>query len=282
MNKPLPWFRAYTEMVDDEKLRLLAFEDRWHFVALMCCKGMGLLDAGDDLLMLRRKLAVKLGLAMRELETMADRLEEVGLIDAATFQPVAWEDRQFQSDSSTPRVKAYRERMKRSGNVSETAQDTDTDTDTETKKKQKPSAQPSASRFGDWWAVYPKKIGKKPAEQKWRSRGLDVFADALVADVLNRIANDDGWQRGYVPDPCTYLNQDRWGDDLRAAPVARAGLALAAPSKTLNGMKSLQGMKNGNGLVHERDHRRADEAHVLELGPDTCLRLGADHGGYVD
>jgi len=157
-----------------------------------------------------------------------------------------------------------------------------TPTPTLQKQEQKLSAQPSASRFGDWWAVYPKRVGRKPAEQKWRSRGLDVFADALVADVINRIANDDGWQRGYIPDPCTYLNQDRWGDDIRTAPVARAGPALTAPSKTLTGMKSLQGMKNGNGLVHERDHRRSDKADVLELGPDTCLRLGADHGGYVD
>lgn len=129
----LPWFRLYTEMVDDEKIRLLAFEDRWHYVALLCCKGSGLLDAGDTEAMLRRKLCVKLGLALRELEAMADRLAELGLIDAATFQPVSWESRQFKSDSSNARVKAFRERQakKQAGNVSVTAQDTDTDLDTE-------------------------------------------------------------------------------------------------------------------------------------------------------
>lgn len=39
----MPRFRAYTEMVDDEKLRLLAFEDRWHYVALLCLKGQGVI-----------------------------------------------------------------------------------------------------------------------------------------------------------------------------------------------------------------------------------------------
>ena len=79
------WFRMYSEAVDDEKLRLLAFEDRWHFVAILCCKAQGLLD-GDDTLR-RRKVAVKLGLAARELDEVARRLEEVGLIDAETLNP---------------------------------------------------------------------------------------------------------------------------------------------------------------------------------------------------
>ncbi|EKU29717.1 hypothetical protein C660_12539 [Alcaligenes sp. HPC1271] len=53
----MPWFRAYTEMVDDEKLRLLAFEDRWHYVALLCLKGQGVLDSEDTLML--RKVAVE-------------------------------------------------------------------------------------------------------------------------------------------------------------------------------------------------------------------------------
>lgn len=141
-----PWFRLYTEIMDDEKIRLLAFEDRWHYVAILCCKNSGLIDAGDSNAMLMRKLGVKLGLASRELEAALLRLEEVGLIDAHTAQPTAWDNRQFLSDSSTSRVKAYRERKKRSGNVSVTAQDTDTDTDTdqEEEKKQKTIRAPSA------------------------------------------------------------------------------------------------------------------------------------------
>ena len=137
-----PWFRLYTETVDDEKLRLLAFEDRWHFIALLCLKGQGLLDEGGPLLM--RKVAVKLGLDTRALEEVARRLSEVGLIDQNTLQPLAWDKRQMKSDSSAERVKAFRERKKQANksnekapktggngycNVTVTAQDTDTDTD---------------------------------------------------------------------------------------------------------------------------------------------------------
>lgn len=97
-----PWFRLYSEMVDDEKLRLLAFEDRWHYVAILCCKNSGLLDAGDSQAMLMRKLGVKLGLAARDLEAALMRLDEVGLIDATTGQPSSWEKRQYLPNKGMP------------------------------------------------------------------------------------------------------------------------------------------------------------------------------------
>jgi len=127
-SRPLPWFRMYSEAIDDEKLRLLAFEDRWHFVALLCCKSKGLIDEPETELK-RRKIALKMGLAYLELDEVARRLSEVGLIDRKTLQPLAWDERQYQSDNSTERVRAYRERVKRQRNVSVTAQDTDTDTE---------------------------------------------------------------------------------------------------------------------------------------------------------
>lgn len=147
MSKGLPWLRLYAEAVDDEKLRLLAFEDRWHFVALLCCKCKRILDDEADPQMMRRKVAVKLGLQLRELDEVARRLSEVGLIDPETLSPVAWEKRQFGSDSSTERVRACRER-KRVENLKESvmkhdetlqkrssnALDTDTDTDEEKKE----------------------------------------------------------------------------------------------------------------------------------------------------
>lgn len=135
--KALPWFRMYHEALDDEKLRLLACEDRWHFVALLCCKAKGILDDGGSLL--RRKVSVKLGLSTNELDEVSRRLSEVGLINHLTLQPIAWDERQMQSDNSTERVKAFREKMKRYGNVSVTTQDKDTeeDIDKEVDKKKK-------------------------------------------------------------------------------------------------------------------------------------------------
>jgi len=137
--KKRQWFRLWSEMVDDEKLRLLAFEDRWHYVAILCCKAGGVLDAECEPQLWRRKMAVKLGVQLRELEEIARRLAEVDLIDRETLQPLNWASRQFESDYSTDRVRQYRERqkkqrvgdMKRPCNVSETPPETDTETDTD-------------------------------------------------------------------------------------------------------------------------------------------------------
>ena len=136
----LPWFRAYTRMVDDDKLRLLAFEDRWHYVALLCCKGQGLLDEHGPLM--RRKVAVKLGLDLPALDEVVRRLSEVGLISAKNLQPVSWDKLQFTSDhdpTKSERQRRFREknvtdmsrvtRPLRNGHVTRTDTDTDTDTD---------------------------------------------------------------------------------------------------------------------------------------------------------
>ena len=109
----LPWFRTYTRMVDDDKLKLLAFEDRWHFVALLCLKGEGLLDKGDAPALLMRKVAVKLGLDVRSLEEVARRLAEVGLIEQATLQPSKWATLQMRSDVDTTAADRKRRQRQR-------------------------------------------------------------------------------------------------------------------------------------------------------------------------
>jgi hypothetical protein len=140
----LQWFRLYHRIVDDEKLRLLAFEDRWHFVALCCLKADGLLDTPDDSLR-SRKIAVKLGVQVRELEEVGRRLQEVGLVDS-TLSPASWDELQFKSDQDATAARRQREKRNRDKGlkpVTETSRvtetnvtrlDTDTDTDTDEPK----------------------------------------------------------------------------------------------------------------------------------------------------
>jgi len=89
------WFRVHNDIIDDEKIRLIAFEDRWHYVALLALKSQGVLDDASPLR--TRKIAIKLGVQLAELDEIKRRLMEVGLIDA-DFQPVGWAKRQFLKD----------------------------------------------------------------------------------------------------------------------------------------------------------------------------------------
>jgi len=68
--------------------------------------------------------------------------------------------------------------------------------------------------FDLFWKVYPKKRKKKTSHEIWKRKKLDPVVDLLIADVKNRIENDSRWTSGYVPDPTTYLNQERWDDEL--------------------------------------------------------------------
>jgi hypothetical protein len=66
--------------------------------------------------------------------------------------------------------------------------------------------------FDRWWRKYPKKVARKPCRAKWRI--LKPDPDVLVKDVQTRLLHDDQWKKGFIPNPLTYLNQERWNDDI--------------------------------------------------------------------
>lgn len=211
----MQWFRLYHRIVDDEKLRLLAFEDRWHFVALCCLKGDGLLDEPDDSLR-QRKIAVKLGVQVRELEEIGRRLQEVGLIDES-LSPVAWDELQYRSDNSSERVKKYREKQKRNAskrvsNVSVTGQETDTDTDIEPKGSCETGVSPvRPSEIIEAWNITAADLGlprvvkltadrKRKLAARCKDSTLEEFQQALESIRRSKFlqgGNKEGWKANF-------------------------------------------------------------------------------------
>jgi hypothetical protein len=211
----MQWFRLYHRIIDDEKLRLLAFEDRWHFVALCCLKGDGLLDEPDDSLR-QRKIAVKLGVQVRELEEIGRRLQEVGLIDES-LSPVAWDELQYRSDNSSERVKKYREKQKRNAskrvsNVSVTVQDTDTDTDIEPKGSCETGVSPvRPSEIIEAWNITAADLGlprvvkltadrKRKLAARCKDSTLEEFQQALESIRRSKFlqgGNKEGWKANF-------------------------------------------------------------------------------------
>lgn len=80
-------------------------------------------------------------------------------------------------------------------------------------KGQRPSVL-TTSKFDDFWETYPKKRKKKRAREIWRSKKLNALAEHIIEDVELRKTKDERWTQGYIPDPTTYLNQERWEDEL--------------------------------------------------------------------
>jgi len=69
-------------------------------------------------------------------------------------------------------------------------------------------------RFEEFWSLYPVQKAKKSCIEKWRKKKLDDIADDILDKLVMQIANDRAWIDGFVPNPLTYINQERWTDEL--------------------------------------------------------------------
>ena len=88
------------------------------------------------------------------------------------------------------------------------------------------------NRFEEFWSAYPKKCGKKPCRQKWELHKLDLIADRIIKDVELRKRVHRTWIEGFVPNPLTYINQERWEDEVEHVrenrKVRQSGAAVIA------------------------------------------------------
>lgn len=91
-----------------------------------------------------------------------------------------------------------------------------------------PPSQPKPNGFARFWEAYPEKVGKRAAEAAYhkalkRLGGHDP-AGVILAGV-QRAMSSRKWREGIVPNPATWLNQDRWEDD----PGSQAAQATGPP-----------------------------------------------------
>jgi hypothetical protein len=74
--------------------------------------------------------------------------------------------------------------------------------------------EPTSDRFLEFKAIYPRKKDFPKAEKIWKRQGLDKIADQILFHVKQSIAKDKSWKEGYIPLPTTYLNGQRWTDEI--------------------------------------------------------------------
>lgn len=119
---PLPWFRFYTEALDDPKVQRLPPHLFKTWVNLLClaAQNNGYLPSLDD-------IAFRLRLSAQDAEQQISELILAGLLDITETgrTPHNWSKRQYVSDSSTERVRKHRQKQAETAcNVSETASET--------------------------------------------------------------------------------------------------------------------------------------------------------------
>ena len=75
----------------------------------------------------------------------------------------------------------------------------------------------NAQSFDEFWKLYPKQVAKKAAFKVFKKiNPSDVLLKKILA-ALKRQAASEKWQRDggkYIPHPPTWLNDERWEDEL--------------------------------------------------------------------
>lgn len=105
----MAWWRAYDEAVDDPKLQNLAPELFRAWFNLMC-----LASRNGGKLPSLANIAFGLRRSEKEAKRLVDGLIAARLLDVSgtTITPHNWNRRQYKTDVSTGRVRAFRERQK--------------------------------------------------------------------------------------------------------------------------------------------------------------------------
>jgi len=102
---------------------------------------------------------------------------------------------------------------KRQANWRKKTVDAAPSTDTSTREEKRRVKEIKEKMFNQFWSVWPKKVGKDPAEKSFYKLPVD---EILYAKIIKAVKSQSiTWNDSqYIPNPATWLNQKRWNDEL--------------------------------------------------------------------
>lgn len=82
----------------------------------------------------------------------------------------------------------------------------------------------TSETFNRFWKLYPKKVSKKPALKAWGKLTMTPELENSIIAALTEHTKLDQWKKDkgrFIPHPSTWLNEERWKDEVEsaAAPV---------------------------------------------------------------
>jgi len=194
----------------------------------------------------------------------------------------------------SPDVRANNERT--SGEVRSPDTDTDTDSDSDespsplppsgeedtgdVEEEGQPKRKPSAAdlRFQRFWSAYPSKVGKGAARKAWdKLKPDDALTDRMLAAIATQQLSDQWTRDGgrYIPHPATWLNQERWEDEIKPTAINLA--AIAPPGvELLPGETATQVGPGAWDLVDHRGIKRTIKPEYHGVIYDQRRHMGSD------
>lgn len=206
-----PWFRLYSEFSHDPKIQMMPEAMQRRYIMLLCMR------CSETLVTLHEtEIAFQMRLSDDELAKTKELFLSKGFIDE-DWNLTNWEKRQYVSDSSTERVRKHRDKKKEEVKQDETLQKQHSNgtEQNRTEQKQTKKSESYDSLFDSFYQAYPKKVGKPAALKAFAKCKPDESLLQTMLDAIERQSQSEQWQTNngqYIPNPATWLNQERWDD----------------------------------------------------------------------
>lgn len=230
-----PWFRLYSEFASDHKMQMMSEAYQRRYVMLLCLR-----CSNGDVTLQDEEVAFQLRISNEEWAETKIAFVSKNLIDESNHV-VAWDRRQFVSDSSAERVRKHREKAKQSCNVTVTPPDTDSEQIQNRTEKKNTTASVAADDpyFDMFWTTYDYKIDKHKALKAWSKIKPNGELAMKICQAADRyvIATPE---RAYRRHPTTWLNNRSWENEIvnkqpQQPNLSHAQATKLAASKTIFG-----------------------------------------------
>ncbi len=211
----MKWFRLWHEWGHDPKVQAMPEVMQRRHVMLLCLRRQV-----DTSQLTDEEIAHYMRLDMNALNETKQLFERKGFIDNG-WDVLAWETRQFDSDSSTGRTRKYREKQKKKKrNVTGTSQERHGDAiDTDTEQKT------YTPKFENLWGHYPRKLEKKLAYKKYQAT---LKKGANEQDLLKATLNYEkamaGKEKQHIKHGATFFGSNEpWKEWIEGPPEGFEG-----------------------------------------------------------
>ena len=231
------WFKFYgQDWLTDIKILRLSVEDRLCYLTLLCLASAsdipGIIKACDE------EAIIELSHIpfdpcddnnpFNRAKGFIKRMDDNGMItinDNGDVTVKNYIKRQGQSLTGYERVKKYRENKRKTAlkvikdNANDNANDNirlEENRIDKNRIEKKIQSLMSDSDFQEFWIKYPNKIAKAEARKKFLKLPKSKLPEILQA--IEAQLKTDQWQREdgrFIPYPATWLNQERWTDEVK-------------------------------------------------------------------
>lgn len=232
--------------VSDSIDQLSWFEEVLFYRLIVSCDDYGRYD-GRPAIIKNRLFPLKENLTLKNVSAAINKLASAGLVVLYEFEGKPFLCLPTWNEHQTVRAKrskypAPEDGVKTSEIICKQVQADVPVIQSNTKSYSESESNTNATAFDQFWAVYPKKVGKEAARRAFAK--VKVSVETLVSAVEAQKQSPQ-WTKDngqYIPNPTTWLNQGRWEDEVEVPTQATYEFSMG--SAELESIRRMQALRD--------------------------------------